>query len=301
MSINAEHITKLYGDQKALDDVSMEVNQGQVVGFLGPNGAGKSTLMRILTCFIPPSSGNASVFGHDVMNDPIGVRRNVGYLPENNPLYTHMYVREYLDFIGGLYKLPDRSERMEEMIRTVGLELEQHKKIEQLSKGYRQRVGLAQVLMHDPPVLILDEPTTGLDPNQLEEIRGLIKKIGREKTVLLSTHIMQEVEAVCDRALIIHQGRIVADDPVEQLHEHTAGAVAFRVEFETAVSESALKAIEGVETVELLEGNTWKIASTGGQDIRQAIFRFAVDHELSVLTLQREEERLEEVFRRLTQ
>ncbi len=300
MSISVRHITKTYGEQKALNDVSFGVQPGEVVGFLGPNGAGKSTLMRILTCFIPPNSGEASVFGADVMEDSLTVRNHVGYLPENNPLYTHMYVREYLEFIGGLFKLRNKRERMEQMIETVGLELEQHKKIDQLSKGYRQRVGLAQVLMHDPPVLILDEPTTGLDPNQLREIRDLIREIGREKTVLLSTHIMQEVEAVCDRAVIIHQGRIVADDPVEVLQQKTAGGVVFRVEFDKEVNEADLKSIPGVAEVREVGNRSWKLSSSGGADIREKVFQFAVDSGLSVLTLQREEQKLEDVFRELT-
>ena len=218
MSITVKNITKLYGSQKALDQVSFSINPGEICGFLGPNGAGKSTMMKILTCFIPPSSGEASVCGFDILENSIDVRRKIGYLPENNPLYLEMYVREYLDFIAGIHQIKHkREERISEMIALTGLGLEQKKKIGALSKGYRQRVGLAQVLIHDPEVLILDEPTSGLDPNQLIEIRNLIQTIGKEKTVMLSTHIMQEVEAICDRTIIINRGKIVADDKTSNL------------------------------------------------------------------------------------
>jgi ABC-2 type transport system ATP-binding protein len=212
MSIQVDHITKLYGSQKALDDVSFSVGGSEVVGFLGPNGAGKSTMMKILTCYLPPTNGTAVVCGHDVGSASLEVRRNVGYLPEHNPLYVDLYVREYLVFVAGIHGMARKEERVKEMIDMVGLGREQHKRIGQLSKGYRQRVGLAQAMIHDPKVLILDEPTSGLDPNQLVEIRSLIKEVGRSKTVLLSTHIMQEVEAICDRVIILDKGRIVADD-----------------------------------------------------------------------------------------
>ena len=214
MSISVQNVSKLYGKQAALNRVSFEIGQGKIVGFLGPNGAGKSTMMKIITCYIPPSEGKVTVCGHDVMEDSINARKCIGYLPEHNPLYTDMYVREYLSFVGGIYKVPNVKQRVEEMIETVGLQVEAHKKIETLSKGYRQRVGLAQALIHDPKVLILDEPTSGLDPNQLAEIRELIVSIGRQKTVMLSTHIMQEVEAMCDHALIIDRGNIVAENLV---------------------------------------------------------------------------------------
>jgi ABC-2 type transport system ATP-binding protein len=215
MSISVHNVTKLYGSQKALDDVSFQVNPGEIVGLLGPNGAGKSTLMKIITCFIPPTSGEVSVCGHDIFEESIEVRKKVGYLPEHNPLYLEMYVKEFLSFIAGIHGI--QPSRVKEMVELTGLAPEQNKKIGALSKGYRQRVGLAQALLHDPEVLILDEPTSGLDPNQILEIRKLIKSIGAEKTVMLSTHIMQEVEAICDRAVIIHQGRIVADDTIAHL------------------------------------------------------------------------------------
>ncbi len=212
MSIIAENVTKTYGNQQALNGVSFQIDKGQIVGFLGPNGAGKSTMMKIITCYIPPTSGKVSVCGFDVMEQSIQAKKHIGYLPELNPLYTDMYVREYLSFIGGMYKIQNLKTRVEEMIETVGLQPEAHKKIETLSKGYRQRVGLAQALIHDPEVLILDEPTSGLDPNQLVEIRNLIVQVGKTKTVMLSTHIMQEVEAMCDKAFIIDRGKIVADN-----------------------------------------------------------------------------------------
>jgi ABC-2 type transport system ATP-binding protein len=212
MSILVENVVKTYGSQQALNGVSFEIGKGQIVGFLGPNGAGKSTMMKIITCYIPPTSGKVSVCGFDVMDQSTQAKKCIGYLPELNPLYTDMYVREYLSFVGGMYKIQRLKSRVEEMIETVGLQPEAHKKIETLSKGYRQRVGLAQALIHDPEVLILDEPTSGLDPNQLVEIRNLIVKVGKTKTVMLSTHIMQEVEAMCDKAFIIDRGNIVANN-----------------------------------------------------------------------------------------
>ena len=210
-------ITKFYGDQCALDDVTFSVMPGEIVGLLGPNGAGKSTLMKIITCFIPPSDGSVSVCGHSIFDEPVEVRRHIGYLPEHNPLYLDMYVREFLLFTAGVFSVKKPKQRVGELIERTGLSLEASKKIGQLSKGYRQRVGLAQALMHDPEVLILDEPTTGLDPNQLEEIRSLIRSVGREKVILLSTHIMQEVEAMCSRAIIINKGKIVSDDKIEHI------------------------------------------------------------------------------------
>jgi ABC-2 type transport system ATP-binding protein len=212
MSILVENVVKTYGSQQALNSVSFEIGKGQIVGFLGPNGAGKSTMMKIITCYIPPTLGKVSVCGYDVMEQSTQAKKCIGYLPELNPLYTDMYVREYLSFVGGMYKIENLKSRVEEMIETVGLQLEAHKKIETLSKGYKQRVGLAQALIHDPEVLILDEPTSGLDPNQLVEIRNLIVQVGKTKTVMLSTHIMQEVEAMCDKAFIIDRGNIVANN-----------------------------------------------------------------------------------------
>ncbi|MCQ2299301.1 MAG: ATP-binding cassette domain-containing protein [Bacteroidales bacterium] len=215
--IQIQNVTKLYGDQRAVDNVSFTVNEGEIVGLLGPNGAGKSTLMKIITCFLPPTEGTVNVCGYSIFDQPIEVRRQIGYLPEQNPLYHEMYVREFLRFIAGIYKLDNVKDRVEEIIRAVGLTPESNKKIGALSKGYKQRVGLAQALIHDPKVLILDEPTTGLDPNQLEEIRSLVRQVGKSKVVLLSTHIMQEVEAMCTRAIIINHGKIVSDQPMADL------------------------------------------------------------------------------------
>jgi len=217
MSISINHITKLYGQQKALNDVSFNISSGEIVGFLGPNGAGKSTLMKIICCYLPPSDGTIKVCGLDVMEQSMEVRKKVGYLPEHNPLYLDMYVKEYLEFVGRFYHVQNLNKRVAEMVEMTGLTVEQNKKIGQLSKGYRQRVGLAQAIIHDPQVLILDEPTTGLDPNQLSEIRALIKELGKNKTVMLSTHIMQEVEAICERAIVINQGEIVADNSISEM------------------------------------------------------------------------------------
>jgi ABC-2 type transport system ATP-binding protein len=300
VSIKVEYITKIYGEQRALDNVSFEVQTGEIVGFLGPNGAGKSTMMKILTCFIPPTAGKAEVNGFDVMEHSIDVRRSVGYLPEHNPLYLDMYVKEYLAFIAGLHKLKKIESRVKEMIDITGLGIEQHKRIGALSKGYRQRVGLAQALIHDPAVLILDEPTTGLDPNQLAEIRELIRRVGKEKTVMLSTHIMQEVEILCDRVIIINKGRIVTDKETETLQKGDENRTVVLVEFDKPVDQRKLKGIPGVETVSNVKGNSWQIVTPPGKDIRADLFKFAVDNSLSILEMQREERKLEDVFKELT-
>jgi ABC-2 type transport system ATP-binding protein len=300
MSIRTNSITKIYGSQVVLDHISFDIKKGEIVGLLGPNGAGKSTLMKIITCFIPPTSGEAFIDGLEVMMNADEVKKRVGYLPENNPLYLDMYVKEYLMFVAGIHKLGhDSRKRVGEMIEITGLGIEQNKKIGMLSKGYRQRVGLAQALMHDPDVLILDEPTSGLDPNQLVEIRNLVKQIGKEKTVMLSTHIMQEVEAVCDRAIIIHQGKIVADDSTSNLSTIKTRDVV-TVEFGSAVEEKLLKAIPGVMKVTKSGSNSWKLLSREGEDIRPLINKFAVDQKLTLLSLHREEQKLEDVFQQLT-
>jgi len=302
MSIKVENISKLYGKQKALDAVSFEVKAGEVVGFLGPNGAGKSTLMKILTCYIPQSSGNASVCGYDVTEQSHEVKKKTGYLPENNPLYTDMYVREYLSFICGIYHLNGNGKkRIDEMVDMVRLGDEQKKKIGALSKGYRQRVGLAQALIHNPEVLILDEPTSGLDPNQLSEVRSLIKNIGKEKTVILSTHIMQEVEAICGRVIIISKGKIVADNSTTLLREKSSVGNIVIVEFASGVSKNDLEKIAGVMKAENISGQTWKLTSTPDKDIRNDVFRFAVEKNISVLSLQKSGQNLEGIFRELTQ
>jgi ABC-2 type transport system ATP-binding protein len=300
MSILTQNITKVYGTQKALDKVSFEVPSGQIVGFLGPNGAGKSTMMKILTCFIPQSEGQANVCGFDVVNNPIDVKRQVGYLPEHNPLYLEMYVKEYLSFCASIHGLGKQADKLvKEMIEKTGLGPEQHKIIGTLSKGYRQRVGLAQAMIHNPKVLILDEPTSGLDPNQLVGIRELIRNLGKEKTVMLSTHIMQEVEAVCDRVIIINKGRIVADNSIGAM-QHQGNKSVVSVEFDKSVSEKLLKTIPGVERVKITGQNTWLLEGKLDFDLRPAIFKFAVESGLAVLTLQKEEQSLEETFQKLT-
>ena len=301
MSIKVSNITKIYGTQRALDNVSFEVNTGEIVGFLGPNGAGKSTMMKILTCYIPQTEGKASVCEFDVAEQNLEVRKNVGYLPEHNPLYLDMYVKEYLEFIAGLHQVKNISKRISEMVEMTGLQVEQKKKIGALSKGYRQRVGLAQALIHDPKVLILDEPTTGLDPNQLGEIRNLIIEIGKQKTILLSTHIMQEVEAICNRVIIVNKGQIVANDTTAVLQNSMASNRHFiTVEFDKQTSREALKNIEGVVDAKNTSGNSWRIEVNTDKDIRSTIFQYAVSSGLAVLTLHKEEQRLEDVFKELT-
>jgi ABC-2 type transport system ATP-binding protein len=301
MSIKVNNITKIYDEQRALNDISFEVNTAEVVGFLGPNGAGKSTMMKILTCFIPQTSGQATVCGFDVAEQSIEVRKNVGYLPEHNPLYLDMYVKEYLEFIAGLHHLKNTKQRIAEMIEITGLQVEQKKKIGALSKGYRQRVGLAQAMIHDPKVLILDEPTTGLDPNQLAEIRNLIIEIGKQKTVLLSTHIMQEVEAVCNRVIIINKGQVVANDKTSVLqNSQNENIQIITVEFDKAIADTQFKSIEGITSVKNIYGNTWQIQANTAKDIRSDVFQHAVKNGMILLTLQKEEQKLEDVFKQLT-
>ncbi|MGE0637380.1 MAG: gliding motility-associated ABC transporter ATP-binding subunit GldA [Bacteroidia bacterium] len=301
MSVKVSNLTKLYGQQKALNDVSFELKSGEILGFLGPNGAGKSTMMKILTCYIPQTSGKAEVCGFDVNENPIEVRKNIGYLPEHNPLYLDMYVREYLEFVAGLFKLKNVKERVSEMIEITGLSPEKHKLISALSKGYRQRVGIAQALIHNPPVLILDEPTSGLDPNQLVEIRQLIKNIGKEKTVMFSSHIMQEVEAISDRVIIINKGKIVADKKSSELQSSSKAQQIITVEFDKPVDEKLLKKISGVESVVAENNNLFKLYSSSQNDLRAAVSQFAQQQQLLILTLQKEEQKLENIFRELTQ
>ncbi|MGB0403502.1 MAG: gliding motility-associated ABC transporter ATP-binding subunit GldA [Salibacteraceae bacterium] len=298
MSIEVNSVTKLYGEQKALNNVSINIDKGGIVGFLGPNGAGKSTLMKILTCFIPQSEGLVKVCGFDVEKDPIEVKKRVGYLPEHNPLYLDMYVKEYLEFVARIHKVKNVKDRVSEMVDLVGLSLEQHKIIGELSKGYRQRVGLAQALIHDPEVLILDEPTTGLDPNQIEEIRNLIKKLGEKKTVIMSTHIMQEVEAICDRVIIINHGEIVADDTSKHISHSQEKEALIRVEFAEKISKNKILKITGVTNVKAISEYEWLLASK--TDVRDSVFQFSVKNKLSILTLQKEEKTLEEAFKALT-
>ena len=298
MSIEVKNLFKYYGDQAAVKDISFNVKDGEIVGFLGPNGAGKSTTMKVITGYISASSGDVKVCGLPVSVDSLNTRQLIGYLPENNPLYLDMYVKEYLAFVANIYKVSDVKDRVSDMIKKVGLEVEQNKKIGALSKGYRQRVGLAQAIIHDPKVLILDEPTSGLDPNQLVEIRELIRSIGKEKTVMLSTHIMQEVEAICDRIVIIKRGEIVADDKAGNL-QHTANVQTVYVEFEGNITKNQLNKIEGVSKVEkVAEG--WLLETKQDIDLRKSIAQFANQNNVLTLTLRKEEKTLEEVFKTLT-
>jgi len=300
MSISVSNISKLYGAQRALDNVSFNITPGEVVGLLGPNGAGKSTMMKIITCFLPPTGGDVPVDGFSIHDQSLEVRKRVRYLPENNPLYTEMYVREYLEFVAGMNHIGNPKPRVAEMIDMTGLGREQHKKIGQLSKGYRQRVGIAQAMIHDPGVLILDEPTSGLDPNQLLEIRELIRSLGKEKTVMLSTHIMQEVEAICSRAIIINQGQIVADDSTAALGKRFGGNNVFLVEFSDFVEKEKLKRLTGALKVIDRGNNTWEIQAGEASDLRGDLFRLAVDNKLTILSLTRENVSLEQVFQSLT-
>ena len=286
---------------KALDDVRFATDRGEIVALLGPNGAGKSTMMKIITCFIPQHQGTVQVCGFDVVRQSLDVRRMIGYLPENNPLYHDMYVTEYLSFVAGLYKLgAAKKNRVSDVIDITGLGSEAHKKIGALSKGYRQRVGLAQALVHDPAVLILDEPTSGLDPNQLSEIRQLVRRIGEEKTVLLSTHIMQEVEAICDRVIIMHKGQVVADAPTSEIRMRTRSSRAVYVCFQGAPGAEALRNIDHVSDVVAENENTYRVFSEAGYDIRPAIFQFAAQNNHIILEMRQDAESLEQVFRHLT-
>ena len=303
MSIRVQNLTKEYGRQKAVNNISLTVQPGEIVGFLGPNGAGKSTTMKIATGYLPPTEGTVEVNGFDVRTQPMDVRRSVGYLPEHNPLYLDLYVREYLRFAGSLHGMTgtELTNRISQMIDLVGLGREQHKRIVQLSKGYRQRVGLAQALLHNPPVLILDEPTTGLDPNQLAEIRQVIREAGRDKTVLFSTHIMQEVEAVCDRVVIINRGQIVVDGSLSQLRGQTSEGVTVVAEFENDLVDAAvLTSLAGVQRVESIGQGQYRITAQAGTDLRAAIFRLAADHGLTLVGLRQQENSLESIFKELT-
>ena len=302
MSISVERVTRYFGTQKALDDVSFEVRTGEIVGFLGPNGAGKSTLMKIITGYIPASTGRVMINGIDTASDDPALKQKTGYLPENNPLYPEMYVREYLGFIASVYHMGRSAKRaVSDIIAVAGLTPECNKKIGALSKGYRQRVGLAQALIHNPEILILDEATSGLDPNQIIEIRSLIKEAGKAKTVLLSTHIMQEVEAICDRIIIIDRGKIVADEPKSNIYSKIRKSrQIIHVEFSSGADEGSLKSLKNVISARNIKQNTWEIEAEGDEDIRPSLFSFAVGNNLTVLSLSKKETNLEEVFRSLT-
>lgn len=296
MGITAKNITKIYGKQKALNEVSFAVETGDIVGFLGPNGAGKSTMMKILTGYIKPTSGEAWINDISIKDHKIGIQKQVGYLPEHNPLYLEMFVREYLRFQAQIHKVS--KERIEEIIQITGLSPESHKKIEQLSKGYRQRVGLAAALLHDPSVLILDEPTTGLDPNQLIEIRELIKKVGKTKTIFLSTHIMREVEAVCDQVLIINKGQIVADKRMDELRNENEQIIM--VEFDLRIEIEALKGLPKLAQVNNLGKELYELRFESETDMRSVVFDFAQENDLKILQLSRKIKNLEDMFHELT-
>lgn len=301
MSIEVSNLSKKYGDQWAVDNISFDIPTGQVVGFLGPNGAGKSTTMKMLTCYITPTSGSARVSGLEVGTNDLQIKKQIGYLPEHNPLYFDMYVKEYLHFVANLCGISKGvSARVGEMIEKTGLTREQNKKIGSLSKGYKQRVGMAQALMNDPKVLILDEPTSGLDPNQITEIRKLITQLGEERTVLLSTHIMQEVEAMCSRVIIINQGKLVADDSITGLHQMHKTTKAFIIKFKNDVSIDALKKIPGVKEVTALAKNQFRIATPIDVDIQEHVFNLAVQTKNIILEQKEEEQSLEHLFRELT-
>jgi ABC-2 type transport system ATP-binding protein len=302
MSIAVEHLNKVYGQQNALHDISFVISSGEVVGLIGPNGAGKSTLMKIICGLLIPTSGKVSINGNPVLSQAKDIRRHLGYLPESNPLYTDLFVKEYLEYVAGIYKLGAESKkRVDAVIELTGLGPEKHKRIGILSKGYRQRVGLAQAIIHNPDILILDEPTTGLDPNQIVEIRSLISTLGKEKTVVLSTHIMQEVEAICQRVILLNKGNLVANDltgNIKTYAEHESHTIV--LELSLPVDGSMFRELQGVTRVRNLNPTTCLIESEGDADIRESIFKFAVSRNLVILSLHLKDKKLEEVFRELT-
>lgn len=299
MSIQVKNLLKEYGAQKAVNQLSFTAGKGEIVGFLGPNGAGKSTTMKIITGYLQPTAGEAWVCGINVSDAPLETKKKIGYLPELNALYYDMYVREYLSFIAGLHQLPDTKAAVERVIETVGLTPESRKKIGQLSKGYKQRVGLAAALIHDPEVLILDEPTSGLDPNQIIEIREVIRKQGQDKTVLFSSHILQEVEAICDRVIIINKGNLVADDTLTNLRKSASGEV-LSVSFKETVERSLLEQLPAVKEIIRSEANNWQLATHDSDQLRKQILALALQHNLNIVSLQSENQSLEDIFRSLT-
>lgn len=299
MSITVKNLTKIYGEQKAVNDISFSINQGEIVGFLGPNGAGKSTTMKMITGYLEPSTGDISVSSVDVKKNPLEVKKKIGYLPESNALYYDMYVREYLGFIADVHKMKNKKERIEEIIQLTGLTSESRKRVGQLSKGYKQRVGLAAALLHDPEVLILDEPTSGLDPNQIIEVRNVIKEQGKNKLVLFSSHILQEVEAICDRVIIINKGKIVADDRLSHLQQQSASSVV-RVQFKEALETEWLKRLPAVKSVKMVDAHTWAIETNNPDTVRNELKKLERENNLDIVSLQNENQSLEEVFRSLT-
>ena len=299
MSIRLHQVSKKYGDQQAVNQISFEVSKGQVVGFLGPNGAGKSTTMKMITGIIQPDEGCIEVCGMEVIGESLATKKRIGYLPEHNPLYLDMYVREYLAMIASFHGMREADKKMQEAIERTGLLLEANKEIGQLSKGYRQRVGIAAAILHDPEVLILDEPTSGLDPNQILEIRSLIRQLGKEKTVLFSSHILQEVEAICDHVIIIHKGNIVANDAIsaiKSLQDHQY----ITVKFSGSVSSEALMSLPGIQEVESNKQGGWILKSAESVDISKELMSFALQHNLNIVSLQAQTRQLEDVFKQLT-
>ena len=299
MSIEVKELTKIYEEQKAIDHISFSVNKGEVVGFLGPNGAGKSTTMKIVTGYLHQNAGDAFVCGMNVKEHPMEIKRKTGYLPEANPLYHDMYVREYLGFVADIHHISNKKQKIEEIIKVVGLTPESKKKIGQLSKGYKQRVGLGAALIHDPEVLILDEPTSGLDPNQIIEIREVIKNLGRNKTVLFSSHILQEVEAICDRVIIINKGKLVADDQLKNLRQQQNRDI-IRVQFKETVTEDMLQKLNEVKRLCKTDANHWELETDNSTEVKKQLLELALQNNLNIVSLQNEEQSLEDIFRSLT-
>jgi ABC-2 type transport system ATP-binding protein len=300
MSIEVKNLTKLFGEQKAIDQISFTVNKGEIVGFLGPNGAGKSTTMKIITGYLQPDEGDAYVSGVDVKKEPLTAKSKIGYLPEQNPLYYDMYIREYLDFVADIHKVPNKKEKINEVIQTVGLTIESKKRVGQLSKGYKQRVGVAAALIHDPEVLILDEPTTGLDPNQIIEIREVIKSLGQKKTVLFSSHILQEVEAICDRVIIINRGKMVANDKLSNLRTQSQKSNMLKVVLQEPLEAEWLQRLSSVQTVNKIGTNEWELGCTDVALAQRQLMELALRQNLNIVSLQAGGTSLEEVFRELT-
>lgn len=300
MSIEVKRLLKQFGAQKAVNEISFSIDKGQIVGFLGPNGAGKSTTMKMITGYLSPDAGEIFVNGIDVVKDPMSAKKKIGYLPESNALYYDLYVREYLAFVAELHAISNKKQRVEEVIELTGLTLESKKQVGQLSKGYKQRVGLAAALLHDPDVLILDEPTSGLDPNQIVEIRNVIREQGRDKLVLFSSHILQEVEAICDRVIIINKGKIVADDKLSSL-QRTSDSNLVKVAFKEPLEEEWLKRIHAVRTVNKIDSFTWALETSDPEQVRKQLFEMALQQNLNIVSLHNEDQSLEEVFRSLTQ
>lgn len=300
MSLEISHLTKIYGQQKAIDDISFKINSGEIVGFLGPNGAGKSTTLKIIAGFVKCDHGTVSINNFDVNIFPVAAKKVIGYLPEGNPLYHDMYIREYLTFIGSMHHLDQVKKRVEDVIEITGLKLESNKKIFQVSKGYKQRTGIAAALIHDPQVLILDEPTSGLDPNQIIEIRDVIKTLGKNKTILFSSHILQEVEAICDRVIIINKGKIVANDKLTNLKNEDSAIENVMVEFNLPVDVSLIESIKGVEIKQNMDNRKWSLQTKDPDLTRKQILELSLQHNLNIVSLQSEKNSLEQIFKNLT-